>query len=106
MTTGLIIEILSAEDLIRYGKPQTTLELALYEKLRERLDDVAEWYDVASNHNIDSPQELESFIEENEAEVSRLESLCDEIGLERDELQLEVDRLQDLIEELEPNQPT
>jgi predicted nuclease with TOPRIM domain len=101
MTTGLIIDLLEAEELVKYGKPQTTLEYALFDKLKELLDSRNEWYEVADNYSCCTPEELTSLIESKDGEIEDLEEEKGKLETERDELLLEVERLTDLVNDLE-----
>ena len=59
----LNVSILSAEDLLRYGRPSTPLEIALFEKLQETFRGSTPWEEVAERFNCDTPDELSALIE-------------------------------------------
>ena len=73
--------IMSADDLIRYAKPQTDLESALMDALAEALDSVNELADILSvlaDHDM-TPQTMEKDLDDAQnrydALVERYEAL-------------------------------
>ena len=47
--TILNVSIMSASDLLRYGKPVTPLEVALFEKLQDANQRLASWEELLDN---------------------------------------------------------
>jgi hypothetical protein len=93
--------VLRTDDLLRYSKPGSPLEEALYDALKRAKEDNEPWEEIASEYECDTPQELRGLIEELDAEKRRFETLADEIGKERDALVIEVERLNEVIGDAE-----
>ena len=90
--------IFTTEDLLRYGKPETPLEEALYDALKRAKEDAEPWEEIASDWHCDTPQDLRGLIVELAAEKQRFETLADEIGKERDDLVIEVESLKEVLD--------
>ena len=68
------VEIMTADELVRYGKPTTPLEAALLAKLKETSEELEAYKDVITTSDrgfIESPSELENYLDELEEVESR-----------------------------------
>ena len=70
----MVIEIMSADELMRYGKPVTTLEQCLTDRLRESLSILEAYEDVLYSSGrgyINTPEELEAYLDDVEGEAAK-----------------------------------
>lgn len=63
LVAGADPRILTTSDLLRYGKPETALEQALYDALKAERQDAEPWEQIAADYDCASPQELDFLIE-------------------------------------------
>jgi acyl carrier protein phosphodiesterase len=78
--------IMSADDLIRYAKPQTDLESALMDALAEALESVNELADILSvlaDHDM-TPQTMEKDLDDAQNRYDALEERFEALENERD----------------------
>lgn len=64
LVAGADPRILTTSDLLRYGKPETALEQALYDALKRERQDAEPWEQLAANYDADTPDDLEKLIDE------------------------------------------
>ena len=64
LVAGADPRILTTSDLLRYAKPSTPLEEALFDALKRERQDAEPWEQLAANYDADTPDDLEKLIDE------------------------------------------
>ena len=83
--TNLNISILSPEDLIKYTRPSSPLEVALYEALALAMKDKGQEFDDLTDELNEMEKSLERVNDELSEAQAKIEELKDELFVLKDE---------------------